>query len=100
MMSSQKEKIDFGARAQLTGKMEIPPQKQKTKSQSELLREAYAKAEEEAKKHLEETLKKANKNLKEEHLQHKRFAETGEETEPKKDRKGFYASLLTGGAIG
>lgn len=100
-MLTQKEKIDFGARAQLVESSNMKNSGwKKNKSQDDLIREGYQQAEAQAQKHLYETLEKERKNLKNIHQKQKRFEEEEVEETPQKDRKSLYAGILTSGAIG
>lgn len=101
-LMKNKEKIDFGARKQLSGQVQISQTKKKNqKSRNQVLREAYAQAEEQAQKHFEETLKKENKNLKNLYKDQQRFQQ---KIGVKKPKKKWYktwklAAVTTGGTI-
>ena len=93
-----KEKIDFGARKNVSGQI-----KGKTKaqtSQNDKIRKAYSIVEKQAQEHLIEQLKKENKNMKNLYKDQKRFQETKIKSKTKKNRKWWIAGSLTGWLIG
>lgn len=93
-----KEKIDFGARKNVSGQINVKTKAQT--SQNDKIRKAYSIAEKQAQEHLAEQLAKENKNMKNLYKDQKRFQKTTIKSKTKKNRKWWIAGALTGWVIG